>query len=330
MIKIVLYALVSFLIIILVSKISYYLDLTDKPNKRKLHLIPTPYTGGVAISIIYIMGILFFNFETSELHLILSLSLLVTIVGFIDDKYELNTGGKLSLQMIPIIYLIILKDMSLVQIGDYDYFQLNLNSFSIPFTILSVIFLINAFNYFDGLDGTLTITSISTLAILYFLITDENIMKYLIVIAVPMFIFLFFNFSIFKMPKLFLGDSGSLLIGFIVSFTLIYLANENIIHPILLAWSIVIFVYEFISINLIRLINKQGLFKADRDHLHHVIQDRTRSVFLTNFLITILNIFLFIIGYISFKISPVISLFLFILFFIVFLSFRNYYKKILN
>jgi UDP-GlcNAc:undecaprenyl-phosphate GlcNAc-1-phosphate transferase len=217
--------------------------------------------------------------------------------------------------------------MSLIQIGDYNYFQINLNSFAVPFTILSVIFLINSFNYFDGLDGTLSFTSISVLVILYFLIKDENITKYLIIIFIPLFIFLFFNFSIFKLTKLFLGDSGSLLIGFIISFTLIYLANENIIHPILLAWSIVIFVYEFISINFIRLINKQGLFRANYDHLHHILHDKTKSIFFTNFLITFLNIFLFIIGYSSFKLSPILSLFLYIIFFIVFLIFRNNFKK---
>jgi len=327
MITMVLYTIISFLMLLFTSKVSYKLNLLDKPNKRKKHLNPTPYTGGLAISFVYIVGILFFNFDSPKLSLILSISSLITIVGFIDDKYVLNTGGKLSLQIIPIIYLIALKDMSLIQIGDYNYFQINLNSFAVPFTILSVIFLINSFNYFDGLDGTLSFTSISVLVILYFLITDESIIKYLITIFIPLFIFLCFNFSIFKLPKLFLGDSGSLLIGFIISFTLVYLANENIIHPILLAWSIVIFVYEFISLNFIRLLNKQGLFKADRDHLHHIIYDKTRSVYLTNFLITTLNIFLFTIGYISFKISPIISLFLFIVFFIVFLTFRNNFKK---
>ena len=49
----------------------------------------------------------------------------------------------------------------------------------------------------------------------------------------------------------------SLLIGFVISFILIYLANENLIHPILLAWSIVIFVYEFLTVNLIRIVNNK-------------------------------------------------------------------------
>ena len=77
-------------------------------------------------------------------------------MGLIDDKYNLNTGGKLSLQVIPIFYLIVFENLKLTQIGDYEYFKLSLGSFSIPFTLLCVLLLINSFNYFDGIDGSLS------------------------------------------------------------------------------------------------------------------------------------------------------------------------------
>jgi UDP-GlcNAc:undecaprenyl-phosphate GlcNAc-1-phosphate transferase len=247
-------------------------------------------------------------------------------VGFIDDKYNLNIGGKLSLQVIPILYLIIIDNLNLIHLGDYNYFKLELNSFSVPFTLLCVMFLINAFNYFDGLDGVLSFTSISVLGILYFLITDENIKLFLIIILLPICFFLLFNFSIFNLPKLFLGDNGSLLLGFIIAFMLIYLANQRIVHPILLAWSVSIFVYEFISINLIRLKNKKNPFKAGLDHLHHIFFKKNKSIFLTNFLIVSTNIVFFTIGYISFEIfNPLISLILFLSLFIIFFIIRNTY-----
>ena len=143
-----------------------------------------------------------------------------------------------------------------------------------------------------------------------------------------MCIFLFYNFSLIKLPKLFLGDSGSLLLGFIISFTLINLANENLIHPILIAWSVVIFSYEFLSINLIRLKKKQDPFKAGLDHLHHILYNKTKSIFLTNLFITSSNIILFIIGYLAFSLSgPMASLILFIILFMIYLFFRNKYSK---
>ena len=326
---IIIYSLLSFLILFLCGKVSYKLNLLDHPNKRKIHTNATAYTGGFAISIILIFSIFLFTVSDKNLNIILSIAFLISIIGLIDDKYNLDVSSKLSLQIIPIFYLVVFENLTLQQIGDYNYFKVELGSFVIPFTLMCVLLLINAFNYFDGIDGTLGFTSISVLIILYFLIPNQNFQLFLILILIPLAIFLCFNFSLFKLPKLFLGDSGSLLIGFVIAFVLIYLANQNLTHPILLAWSVVIFVYEFLSINLIRLKNKKDPLKAGQDHLHHLLFNNTKSIFLTNFFISIMNIILFIIGYLSFLlISPLISLILFITFFIIFLILRNNYSKI--
>ncbi len=322
------YSLINFLILISIAKISYKLNLVDLPGKRRVHLKPTAYTGGVALCLIYVFAIFLFDFSSEKLNLILSIAFLVGIVGFVDDKYNLNVGGKLSLQVIPIIYLVILENLKLTHIGDYDYFKIELNSFSIPFTLLAILFLINSFNYFDGLDGILGSSTISVLSILIFLIPNENIKLFLIIILIPLLFFLCFNFSIFKLPKLFLGDSGSLLLGFIISFTLIFIAVEKLIHPILLSFSVSIFVYEFISINLIRLKNKKDLFIAGQDHLHHQLFKYTKSIFQTNLFIFLANIILFTIGYMGFTlISPIASFILFIFFFIIYLILRNKFQK---
>jgi UDP-GlcNAc:undecaprenyl-phosphate GlcNAc-1-phosphate transferase len=322
--KLLIYSTISFLIFIFISKISYKLNLTDKPGKRKLHLKPTAYTGGLALSLTYVLAIYLFKFSSPDLDLIFSISFLVAIVGFIDDRYNLNPGGKLSLQIIPIFYLVALENLGLSQIGNYNYFEIKLGVFSLPFSILSVVFLMNAFNYFDGLDGMLGFATISTLSILLFLMHNDNVKLFLITILIPILIFLCFNLSIFKLPRLFLGDSGSLLLGFLIAFTLIYIAKQNIVHPILVAFSISIFVYEFISINLIRLLNKQEIFKAGRDHLHYILYKKNKSLFLTNILISFINIVFFIFGYLSFRfINPVASLFLFVFFFMIFFILRK-------
>ena len=326
--KLIIYFLFNFVLLFFCAKISYKLKLVDFPNKRKIHSKPTAFTGGIAISIILLFTIQAVDVFDRSLALILSFSFLISLVGLIDDKFHLNTGGKLSLQIFPIIYLIIFENFSLSHIGDYNYFKLELGTFAVPFTLFSVLFLINAFNYFDGIDGTLGFTTISVLIILIFLVKDQNLNLFLMVIMVPLLFFLCFNFSLFKLPKLFLGDNGSLLLGFIISFILIYLANQKLVHPILLAWSVVIFVYEFLSINLIRLKNNQNPFKAGQDHLHHLLIKKTNSVFLTNFLISLMNIIFFTLGYFSFlTISPLFSFILFICFFIIFLIFRYKYSK---
>ena len=326
--ELIIYTLLSFLLLFLFAKISYKLNLVDLPNKRKIHNKNIAYTGGIAISFILVLSILLLDISDNNLNNILSIAFLISIIGLVDDKYNLNVGGKLSLQIIPIFYLIIFENLNLNQLGDYNYFKLELGTFKIPFTLICVLFLINSFNYFDGLDGVLSFTTISVLAILYFLTSDQNTHLFLIIILIPIIIFLFFNFSFLKLPKMFLGDSGSLLIGFIISFILIYFVNQNLTHPILLAWSIAIFVYEFLSINLIRLKDKKNLFKAGQDHIHHVLFKKTKSIFLTNFFITLTNIILFILGYLSFiLISPLASLILFIFLFVIFFVLRDKYSN---
>ena len=326
--EIILYSLTVFLIFFLNAKISYKLKLIDYPNKRKIHSKGTIFTGGIALSIALVFSIFLTDIFSHNLNLILSTGFLISIVGFIDDKFDLNAGGKLSLQIIPIFYLIVIQNFYLNHLGDYYYFKLELGTFALPFTLISILFLINAFNYFDGMDGTLSFTTISVLVILFFLNSNQDLQYFLIIILISLIIFLFFNFSIFKLPKMFLGDSGSLLIGFIISFILIDITNKNLIHPILLAWSIVIFVYEFLSINLIRLKNKKNPFNPGQDHVHYILFDKTKSIFLTNFFITLMNIILFTIGYLSFSlINPLVSLILYTCMFIIFLIFRYKYSK---
>jgi UDP-GlcNAc:undecaprenyl-phosphate GlcNAc-1-phosphate transferase len=328
--SIAIYSLLSFLILFFIAKISYKLDLIDIPNNRKIHKSPTAYTAGLAISIILILSILLFNFS-NKLGLILSMGFLISLVGFLDDKFNLNVGGKLSLQILTVFYLLIFEKISLVHLGDYGYFKLELGAFEIPFNLLCVLFLINSFNYFDGIDGMLSFTSISVLAILFFLNFDKNLELFILIVLIPIIFFLFFNFAMFQLPKMFLGDNGSLLLGFIISFTLIHISNQNLIHPILLAWSINIFVYEFLSLNLIRLKNKKIIFKAGNDHMHHLLLKKTKSVLLTNFYITSMNIVFFSLGYLSFLyVNPLCSLILFISLFIIFLIFRYKLSKNIN
>lgn len=328
---ILIYSIISFFLLFLISKVSYWFNLVDFPNKRKIHSKATVYTGGIALSLTLVFSNLIFDINLNYLNLILSISFLISVVGFIDDKFNLNAGGKLSLQVIPIFYLIVFENLFLNNLGEYGYFKIELGTFAIPFTLMSVLFLINSFNYFDGLDGTLSFTTFSVLAILYFLYPDKNFQFFLIIILIPLSLFLLFNFSHFSLPKMFLGDSGSLMIGFVIAFILIYIAKLNIIHPILLAWSVVIFVYEFLSVNIIRLKNKVNPIKPGLDHLHHILLKKTKSIFFTNLYIFLGNINLFIIGYLTFKFyNSLTSLILFILFFNIYIVIRyKISKKIL-
>ena len=137
---IIIYSLLIFFLLLTFAKISYILNLVDLPNKRKVHSIPTANTGGVAISVCLLFALQELDIFDKNLALILSIGFMISIVGFIDDKFGLNTGGKLSLQIIPIFYLIVFENLTLTHIGDYDYFKLELGTFMMPFTLLCVLF----------------------------------------------------------------------------------------------------------------------------------------------------------------------------------------------
>ena len=82
--------------------------------------------------------------------------------------------------------------MTLNDIGNYGFFTLELYSFSKVFTLLCVLFLINSFNYFDGLDGSLGFSTLSVLCILYFIVPDEKIKQFIIIMSLPIVAFFYF------------------------------------------------------------------------------------------------------------------------------------------
>ena len=101
---IIIYLFISFILLFICAKISYSLNLVDLPNKRKIHSKNVVYTGGIAISFIYIFSIYLFNTFNDDFNIILSFAFLIALIGLVDDKYSLNVRGKLSLHIFPIFY----------------------------------------------------------------------------------------------------------------------------------------------------------------------------------------------------------------------------------
>ena len=139
------YFLVALIILLVCAKISYKFNLLDFTNKRKIHTNATPFTGGIGISIILILSNLLFDHANLNVEIIVSVAFLMSLVGFIDDKFNLNAGTKLCLQILPIFYLIVFKNLTIINLGNYNYFTLNLGTFQMPFTLICVLFLINSF-----------------------------------------------------------------------------------------------------------------------------------------------------------------------------------------
>ena len=324
----IIYILISSSIIYL----SIYLEYYDKPNQRAIHRIPTINTGGLIIYSFFLSVVSLGEFN-HNIELIVTIGFFVCLTGFVDDRINLNPSNKIVLILIPSIYLI-LSGISINDLGQYEYLgNLELGKFKIPFLLMAIGLLINATNYIDGIDGLLLTFFLSCLLYYIFLIDDTktvNLLKFFVIAS-------FFNLILNLLPskskfKVFSGDSGSLFIGFFISFMTIELYNSFNIHPAFLIWPLWYPVYDFLFVSINRLLNKKSIFKPDNTHLHHVISKKFYGNKISPLILfLIVNSSIIFIGYKISEISKTLSLSIFVIGFTLFFIVRlSIFKKFKN
>ena len=325
---IIIYILITTAIIYL----SIYLRYFDKPNKRGIHRIPTINTGGLIIYLFFLSVISQGEFN-HNIELIVSIGFFVCLTGFIDDRISLNPSSKIVLVIIPSIYLIF-SGISIDNLGQYEHLgSLELGKFKIPFLLLAIGLLINATNYIDGIDGLLLTFFLSCLIYYVLLIDDTETINLLKLFIMASFLNLILNLLPSKNKfKVFSGDSGSLFIGFFISFITIDLYNSFNIHPVILIWPLWYPVYDFLFVSINRLKNKKSIFKPDNTHLHHVIINKFNGNKISPIILFLLaNSLVILIGYKLSEFSKLLSLCIFIIGFILFFIMRSLlFKKYKN
>ena len=322
-----------YLIIILITlKLSKLLSLYDIPNYRKIHKSSVVNTGGISLYVFLIFIIS--NYEYSyDIELIISYGFIVVLCGLLDDRISLHPSFKLIFIIIPSL-LLINEGYFITNLGIYEYIGIiELGKFSFIFNILAIGLLINSYNYIDGLDGLLLSLYIASLVYILFLVDNENVKNIILIIIIPLSLNLIFNLMPQKTNmKIFLGDSGSLFIGFFLSFLMIYLYKFENIHPSYLIWACWYAVYDFLYVTIKRIINKKKFYFADKSHLHHDILKKTKNDHLLAVLsINLMNIIVIVVGYqVTQNLGNLYSLLLFALLYVVFTFIRNNSKKLLN
>ncbi len=318
--------LFSVIFLYLSLKISKQFKFYDIPDGKKIHKEKIPNLGGLAL-IPYIFSMLYFFDYSQKISIILNLFLIVIIIGLIDDIKNINPQIKLLALFIPIY--IFTKDVGNVNsLGIYAEYEFSLGSLSLIFTILCIMLLTNAYNYIDGLDGLLAINVIITFFTLYFLINGQKTVFFPIIIF--FIVYFFFNINLFKIfPKQFIGDSGSLGIGFLISsFLIIYTQFEIFLHPSVIIWSVAFIVYEFLAINIIRMRQGKNIFKRDLNFIFNVFHKKyssTKSLIICSSIHLLFCSMSLLMDYFN---SYLLSIILFVLFFFIFLIFR--FKQIFN
>ncbi|MBF7019299.1 undecaprenyl/decaprenyl-phosphate alpha-N-acetylglucosaminyl 1-phosphate transferase [Staphylococcus sp. 18_1_E_LY] len=261
--------IVSLILTPIIIKISQKMDIVDKPNYRKVHTKPISVLGGTVILFSFLLGIwLGHPIETEVKPLVIG-SVLIYLVGLIDDIYDLKPIIKLIGQIVAaliVVYYGVTIDFISLPIGPTIHFGI----LGVPITVIWIVAITNAINLIDGLDGLASGVSAIALATIGFIaILQANIFIIMIcsVLIGALLGFLCFNFH---PAKIFLGDSGALLIGFIVGF-LSLLGFKNITF-VSLFFPIVILAVPFIDtlFAMIRRVKKgQHIMQADKSHLHH-------------------------------------------------------------
>ena len=271
----------SFATLFLMRKVAKRVGLVDKPNSRKLHNGAVPLVGGISICLVLAQYLTFKPeiIEYSWLYL-LSISAL-TVVGAIDDKFDLNYKIRMGVQAVLSVVMMKVAGLELHSLGDmFGLGPISLGWLGSFVTIAAVIGAINAFNMVDGIDGLLGGLSIVTLGALAYLlqVDSQHGAAYLcVVIIVAMLPYIFMNLGILgRERKIFMGDAGSMMIGFTVIWLLLGVSQTDqstpLMRPVTALWLIALPLMDMTAIMIRRIRRGDSPFKPDREHLHHIFQ----------------------------------------------------------
>jgi UDP-GlcNAc:undecaprenyl-phosphate/decaprenyl-phosphate GlcNAc-1-phosphate transferase len=259
---------------------------TDKPCHRKRHQQHTPLIGGVAIYFA-ILVTLFLNapFFPNQNIFIAAITLLV-IVGLIDDYQGLSVKIRFITQIAVGMIMAEFAHIKVTYLGDlFGFGNIPLGDYATIFTIFVVVGGINAFNMIDGIDGlagSLTLVSIASIAAVSWIFQDWILFKFCFIFIAAIFGFLVFNLRICgrSSGKIFLGDTGSTLLGFSICWLLIYVSQgeKNLILPATTLWIIAIPLLDTVCIMLRRITKNKSPFNPDREHLHYIFHVTGYSV----------------------------------------------------
>lgn len=258
-------------------------NLLDKPGGRKIHKYSVPSMGGIGIFVSLLGGILIWlNFQQLVEIRFLMLGLgIMFILGLRDDLVELTAYQKLIGQLIAIVTVVVLGDIRISNFyGFLGVYELPL-WFSYGLTVFSIVGLTNAFNLIDGLDGLASTLSMITFVFLgsWFIYVGETTYGFIAFTFVGAILsFLVYNWH---PAKIFMGDTGSLILGFTLSVLCVKFIGSNgsqttnsfqFSAPLAMAVTLMIVpFYDTLRVFIKRARKGKSPMSADKSHVHHFL-----------------------------------------------------------
>ena len=250
------------------------LGLVDRPNERKKHIGNVPVIGGLCAFFGVLAGTLVAGQEYPFASYVLATTAVLVLVGAIDDRVELGVLPRLFVQTAAVLTVVVCTGVHIHTLGHLFGVEMELGVFGIPLTLIAVIGLMNAFNMMDGIDGlagALTIVSVATIAAYEGSLRWHNLALPLLM-AAALLPYLAVNLGLIG-RKIFLGDAGSVMVGYVLAWTLIKLSQGNPTHlsTIDVLWCVALPVLDTLAVMVRRLREGKSPFKPDRGHIHHLL-----------------------------------------------------------
>jgi len=336
--------LISFFIAFLITTILLYqlrplalrIGLTDQPGDRKHHKGEIPLIGGIAMFCGFMLALLIPDQVLSGLRTLIAGSTILMIIGVLDDFHDLSHRTRFLAQILVAFLIIedglILNDLGMIGCQEST---IELGIFAWPLTILAVLMAINAVNMIDGMDGLAGGLTLITLIALSFIAWQAGLNQILTVLSsliATILAFLRFNLRYWKQKKatVFMGDAGSMLLGFVIVWFLINLSHgkQPAMTPVIALWIFALPLFDAGTITIRRLLKGHSPFAPDREHFHHLLLNMGLTV--TNTLLIMLGLatVFVIIGLLGlyFNVSEALLFLMFLSCFIVYLIFCHYFS----
>ena len=283
--------IVSLVSVPVVKKIAAHVGALDIPNERKVHKKPMPRMGGLAIYFAFLIGYILFGQISNKMISVLIGSFIILITGIIDDIKPIEAKTKMLGQILAALIVVFYGNIILKDISAFGFY-LNFGVFAYPITVVFIVACINCMNFIDGLDGLAAgISSIFfiTVGIITFIKGEFGLPYELTFILLGATLgFLVHNFN---PASIFMGDSGSMFLGFIISVvTLLGFKNvmmSSIIIPLLI---LAIPILDTLFAIIRRKLKGESVSKPDKFHIHHQLLRRNFSHRTTVLIIYAINL----------------------------------------
>lgn len=326
-----------FLIIPKIIIVSKYRNLADEPNERSSHIKKTPRLGGFIFFINIVFGM--YVVQAHDLHdrsiIFITSMLVIFVVGLKDDLKGVNPKTKLYAQLISCLFVVLHPDFYVNNLHGFLGFHEVNPYLMMPIVLMFMITFINAFNLVDGIDGLASIIGILIFSFflgLFMLLNKSFYIGLCLVVIFSLLTFMFYNFKNDE-KKIFMGDTGSLLLGLLISiFTLrLFTFDQELISYLPIKsenYLIVLFAilslpfFDLFRVFILRTYLGKSPFKPDKRHLHHImIYLFDRNHLITCLYIALLNIFIFgLVLSLSYYFDSYRLLFVFFLLFITYIT----------